>query len=101
MLYRLLCGGTHCIAIESIRLMESRKNYGIITQTIYLFDGMVSGIRPPGLFWRTIHQEHEDTLKHLINNYLKSSIKKYDDYIYRTFECFVKHKKQIYIDFIN
>ena len=93
-------GGTHCIAIETIRTMANCKNYECITQTIYCFDSIISGNRVQFAYWRNINHVHETLLRHLIDNYLNPQKydRKLDDYTYDTFECLVDHKDHICID---
>ena len=94
--HRLFIGGAHCIAVESIRLLQNCKNYQITTQTLYCLDSLISGNYVQESYWyMDIKQEHEILLRHLVEHYLKDGDCDQtleDNYIYTTFECFIDHK---------
>ena len=89
-------GGYHAIGIQSIRIIESAKNFGSIVRALCMLDNILSNTA-----MIDIKQEDIDVLKHLINHYNENDDKIIDDYIYDTFDCFVKNKQEIYIRMFN
>ena len=100
--YRLFFGGSKCLGIESIRLMKENRNYRHIIKALLALDAMVSGQTMDQELFRGITNKDVELLKHLYDHYsLKSDNKKYDDYIYRTYNCFIRHKQHIDINLFN
>lgn len=91
------------MAIESIRIMETCKNYQVVTQTLYCFDSIISGSYVRMSYWKNITNVHAQILRHLVDTFLKNqtSSKKLDQYAYDTFECFVNNKDHIHINIMD
>ena len=104
--YRLYIGGYNMIAIESIRLIETRQNLEEFVKPLFCLDGMVSAGFVHEEFEKTITSEHVGILKHLIDSHSDSKLRKgvhveEMKYIYDTFDCFIKNKTEIIIRMYN
>ena len=96
---RLFFGGFKCIAIQSIRLMQNNKNFEQLIKILYCFDSITSGIDIDYELGKKITKSDVNILKHLFDiKCSKQDSRKYDGYIYQTYQCFIKHKQQIHIN---
>ena len=63
---------------------------------------MTSGVWIRDNLWDTILDEDVQLLKHLHDAYsLKAGDRKYDGYIYETYQCFIRHKRNIYLNYTH
>ena len=106
--HRLFFGGFHPIVIESVRLIHSNKNFEYIMRALYFFDSITSNTRLLPSSWSHIEDEHVDILAHLIKYQSDREEgadhqykERYDGYIYQTFDCFIRNKREIYIRMEN
>jgi len=101
LLFRVFIGGLWMIGIQTIRLIESNKNFKTIITALYCLDMMISGEHISRESWKGVNKEHVNILVHLID--FVSSLddndnQKYHNYIYQTVNCFIQNKRQINID---
>ena len=97
-------GGLYLIGIESIRLIQSHKNYEIIMKLLYCLDGMISGFALHKDAWDKIGKRHINTSRLLIENQKKEYDNSHTDkYIMDTFNNFIQNKQHIHLwlDSIN
>ena len=98
--YRLFFGGEYPINISSIRILESRLNLEKMIGAMTVLDNCISD----NIHWaNTIDQyesnKHSAKLKALFNYVLNNKLEKiYNQYIYNTFDCFRRNKKELIID---
>ena len=86
------------IGIESVRLIETRKNYEVIFKSLYLFDSLISGINVGSAVWKKIDSTHGQIVKHLIQSQsIDNTQGVYDDYIDNTLKAFIQNKLEINI----
>ena len=93
-LFRLFMGDTFCgLNIDSIRLMESSTNLHKLISAITALDNCISnGFNQPSY-------NHGKTLSSLFNYVLNDKLnKKFNTFIYDTFDCFRYNKRKIWID---
>ena len=87
--------------------METSKNFEKLIKILYCFDSITSGQWVDDKLWNNMTKSDVNILSHLFDIYCsKEHNRKYDGYIYQTYQCFIKHKQQIhirlyYIDDIN
>ena len=110
MIYRLFFGGLMMVGIESIRLISNNKNFERITQSLCCLDSLVSNSFINEKVWKKIGIEDVNILRYLIgdnitdNNHNNNNNDNgiiYDNYIYSTWECFLRNKQQIVISMPN
>ena len=78
--------------------METSKNFEKLMKILYCFDSITSGIRVDDKLWNNMTKSDVNILSHLFDIYCsKEHNRKYDGYIYQTYQCFIKHKQQIHI----
>ena len=92
-------GGYYPIGIQSIRIIESAKNYESVIRALGFLDNFLSDTIIEDSITEQTKQNYRNILLHLIANYLKESNHKITDhYIYDTFACFCKNKQELYVD---
>eukprot|EP01083_Nonionella_stella_P101748 288722_1 len=91
---RLFCGGFHRIAMESVRIRETTQNFHAFVRAVYYLDAMLTGSSGIKKLPKC------DTNNVYISSLLSGSKKdeRIDQYIYDSFEGYLKHKKQIILD---
>ena len=94
-LHRLFMGGFYPMGVESVRLIRSNKNFEEIMTALSCLDMMMSTEIYPG-FWKKIKQKHVKIVKHLFSK--SAAENQFDEYIYETFECFIRSKQQIIVN---
>ena len=77
-----------------MRLIRTQKNFELIIKALYCLDSMISNGFVDDNLWAKIKTKHVNILKHLTQN---KSRNKYDNYVYDTFDCFIRNKHFIHI----
>ena len=91
---RLFVGGDSPIKMESIRIRRTLQNYEDFISALCYLDRMISGAH-----LEESKDEYVLLISDLMNNIIgKKTIRKYDSYIYDTFECFIINKRQMVLD---
>ena len=83
------------MSITSIRLIDGNRNFESIIGALHYLDLAISGMEMDGM---TANKKWIGMIKHLFDTRIcnkQENGKKYDAYIYSTFESFVKHKRRL------
>ena len=89
-------GGYWPIRITSIRLIEETKNFKLIIGALYYLDAALSGRNMMNR--REVNKKWTGIIKDLFAQTTSEKVentKKYDNYVYSSFDCFVKHKTKL------
>ena len=86
-------------------MIKGHRNYQNVTQTLYCLDAMLSNNYVADKMWKQIDSKHIKILRHLIGTELNLNgdgnidcdNRIHDDYVYDTFNCFIRNKHQIHI----
>eukprot|EP01084_Bolivina_argentea_P239628 402719_1 len=93
---RLFCGGQFCVNIKSIRIRNTNQNFGDFIGPLVYLDAILTGSHCGMVKNIKISSKEIKMLDSLMKWKLGQNLhKKYPQYIYDTFHCFSKHKKQI------
>eukprot|EP01083_Nonionella_stella_P007447 21530_1 len=94
---RLFFGGLWAIKIESIRIRSTKQNFKIIIHCLVYLDTFLSGGK---MYDMEVTEDEVFILECLMNGFLNpnETEKRFDDYIYSTFDVFTRSKKQIVLD---
>eukprot|EP01083_Nonionella_stella_P310742 1105385_1 len=84
-------GGYYTIRVESIRNMETQKNYEDVFRAMYIFDCMLSGVAISGL---KIKKNDKIIMERLLE---KTDLEAFDPYIVSTFKAYAAWKRSITI----
>ena len=77
--FRLFFGGYYRIKIESIRIRTTRQNFKTFIYSLWCFDTMITGGKPP----KKVSKDDIFIISSLMSNFLgKPTTKQFDDYIY-------------------
>ena len=96
-IYRLFIGGFWRIRVQSVRLLQTKQNFESFIQPLYYLDAMLTARAnmnnlKPG-------KNAKEVIEHLFKWKLGQNPEpKMDNYLYETFEAFVRNKEHIMID---
>eukprot|EP01083_Nonionella_stella_P225087 800588_1 len=91
---RLFFGGAWPIKIQSIRIRATTQNFGRFIRCLHYLDTMVTG---GDMYGMEVSEDDLFIIKCLINGTVNGhgTEKRFDDYIYSTFDAFRSAKKQV------
>eukprot|EP01084_Bolivina_argentea_P297762 513035_1 len=99
---RLFCGGYAPIDIESVRIIDTDKNFGIFIKSLALLDGMINGAFVEFVDIKNINISLLYRLVEFVLHREKGDNKiQFDDYIIESFNIFRQNKQEIFLDYYN
>eukprot|EP01084_Bolivina_argentea_P299260 515819_1 len=112
---RIFIAGNKRLRVESLRIIESRKNYELFVQACVMFDHMISGVGTAGQDrydgFDTNSSEHVLILDKLINNkmdiyrqrneHMHAVNQEFAEYVVDTFDLFLSKKTKILINMVD